>query len=103
MEINASYRYPKEEGGGALSVVEPLWFISRENQQPVDLRTLSQFAGRVECSCGQEQCSLRIRELRTSDSAVYKFRFITTVERGRFTSEPGVNLTVTGNTRQQLL
>lgn len=99
MELNSSYSYPQEEGGLALSVVERLWFISQENQQPVDLRTLSQFAGRVKYSCQNETCSLRIRELRRSDAALYKFRFLTNNESGKFTGEPGVKLTVTGNTR----
>lgn len=99
MELNSFYSYPWEEGGLALSVVERLWFISQENQQPVDLRTLLQFAGRVKYSCQHETCSLTIRELRRSDAALYRFRFLTNKESGKFTGEPGVNLTVTGNTR----
>lgn len=95
MELNSSYSYPQEEGGLALSVVERLWFVG---QEPVDLRTLSQFAGRVKYSCQNETCSLRIRELRTSDAALYRFRFLTNKASGKFTGEPGVNLTVTGNT-----
>lgn len=98
VEISGSYYCPKELDGHALSVVDRLWLISQENQQDVDLRTLLQFAGRVEYSCQRENCSLRIRELRKSDSGVYKFRFITNVERGRYTGEPGVALTVTGTT-----
>lgn len=100
VEIKSSYYYPKEEGGRALSVVDRLWFISLENQQPLDLRTLPQFAGRVESSCQHNSCSLRIRALRRNDSAVYKFRITTNVESGRFTGEPGVTLRVTGKTLQ---
>lgn len=97
MEISCFYSFPLTERD--VSVVDRLWFISQEDNQPVDLRTLSQFAGRVEYSCQSStgRCSLRIRDLRLSDSAVYKFRFITNVEGGAFTGEGGVALTTTGN------
>lgn len=96
VEISCNYNYPHLQRG--LSVVERLWFISEENKLPVDLRTLSQFAGRVEYFCHSNKCSLIIRKLRESDSNVYKFRFITNMETGKYTGEPGVNLTVTGKT-----
>lgn len=95
MEISCNYIYPHLRG---LSVMDRLWFISEEDNVPVDLRMLSQFAGRVEYFCHSNKCSLIIRKLRESDSNVYKFRFITNMENGKYTGEPGVNLIVTGKT-----
>ncbi|TWW59112.1 Fibroblast growth factor receptor-like 1 [Takifugu flavidus] len=94
VEISCNYSYPHLQRG--LSVVDRLWFISEEDNVPVDLRTLSQFAGRVEYFCHSNKCSLIIRKLRESDSNVYKFRFITNMETGKYTGEPGVSLRVTG-------
>lgn len=96
VEISCYYSYPHLQHG--LSVVDSLWFISEEDKLPVDLRTLSQFVGRVEYFCHNSKCSLIIRKLRESDSKVYKFRFITNMETGKYTGEPGVNLMVTGKT-----
>uniref|UniRef100_A0A668RLJ4 B-cell receptor CD22 n=1 Tax=Oreochromis aureus TaxID=47969 RepID=A0A668RLJ4_OREAU len=53
------------------------------------------YTGRVEYRSNQKDCTLRITELRESDSAVYKFRFITNQQRGSYTGSPGVTLTVT--------
>ncbi|CAL8291852.1 unnamed protein product [Gadus morhua 'NCC'] len=41
------------------------------------------------------KCSLRINDLRQSDSAVYKFRFTTNLPGGKYTGDPGVTLSVT--------
>lgn len=95
MEIICYYSYPHLSG---LSVMDRLWFISEEDKLPVDLRTLSQFAGRVKYFCHSNKCSLTIRKLRKSDSNIYRFRFITNMETGKYTGEPGVNLMVTGKT-----
>ncbi|CAL8401977.1 unnamed protein product [Gadus morhua 'NCC'] len=40
-------------------------------------------------------CTLRIKDLRESDSDVYKFRFTTNQPRGEYTGDPGVTLSVT--------
>ncbi|CAL8240712.1 unnamed protein product, partial [Gadus morhua 'NCC'] len=42
-----------------------------------------------------ETCTLRIKDLRQSDSAVYKFRFTTNQPGGEYTEDPGVTLSVT--------
>ncbi|XP_044201002.1 basement membrane-specific heparan sulfate proteoglycan core protein-like, partial [Thunnus albacares] len=63
--------------------------------EPVDLRTDSEYSGRVQYHCDKNDCTLRITDLRESDSAKYKFRFITNQSGGRFTGLPGVTLTVT--------
>ncbi|XP_038568287.1 uncharacterized protein LOC119898164 isoform X2 [Micropterus salmoides] len=63
---------------------------------PVDLRTDSRYAGRLQYSCSNNICTLRITDLRESDSAEYKFRFITNQPKGRYTGSPGVTLSVRG-------
>ncbi|CAI5681309.1 unnamed protein product [Oreochromis niloticus] len=72
-----------------------LWFTKGFDHQPVDLKSDSDYTGRVEYRSNQKDCTLRITELRESDSAVYKFRFITNQQGGSYTGSPGVTLTVT--------
>ncbi|XP_069386262.1 B-cell receptor CD22-like isoform X3 [Paralichthys olivaceus] len=67
-----------------------------KNSEPEDLRAVSEYAGRVQYHCGNHTCNLTITDLRESDSAEYKFRFITNQPTGRFTGSPGVTLSVTG-------
>uniref|UniRef100_A0A8C4HWC4 B-cell receptor CD22 n=1 Tax=Dicentrarchus labrax TaxID=13489 RepID=A0A8C4HWC4_DICLA len=62
----------------------------------VDLRTDSEYSGRVQYHCDNNICTLRITDLRESDSAEYKFRFITNQPGGSYTGLPGVTLLVTG-------
>ncbi|XP_034386369.1 B-cell receptor CD22-like isoform X3 [Cyclopterus lumpus] len=51
------------------------WFTETQDGRPVDLRADSEYAGRVKYYCDQATCTLRITDLRESDSAQYKFRF----------------------------
>ncbi|XP_073331583.1 B-cell receptor CD22-like, partial [Pagrus major] len=61
----------------------------------VDLTTDPECSNRVEYKGVDKDCTLRITALRESDSAEYKFRFITNVEGGKYTGSPGVTLRVT--------
>ncbi|XP_035856503.1 uncharacterized protein LOC116065649 [Sander lucioperca] len=73
VNIPCSYTYPSSIGGVATTVKEIFWFI----QQFVDLKTVSEYSGRVQSESNNNDCSLRITQLRKRDSAVYKFRFTT--------------------------
>uniref|UniRef100_A0A3B4WAF6 Immunoglobulin domain-containing protein n=1 Tax=Seriola lalandi dorsalis TaxID=1841481 RepID=A0A3B4WAF6_SERLL len=96
VEIHCSYRYPSRINGHYTTVKKTFWFTKRINDA-VDLRTDSDYRGRVEYNCRTGNiCTLTIRDLRESDSAVYKFRF-TTNRGGKYKGEPGVTLSVTGN------
>ncbi|XP_030283198.1 B-cell receptor CD22-like, partial [Sparus aurata] len=95
VEINCTYRYPSRKYGRGTEVMETFWFTKDRRYQPVDLRTDSDYQDRVEYSCSEKSCSLRITDLRESDSAEYKFRFITNQPDGRYTGSPGVTLRVT--------
>ncbi|XP_056440639.1 Fc receptor-like protein 5 isoform X2 [Gadus chalcogrammus] len=77
--------------------------VPGSNDQPVDLRGDADYTGRVgysggEVSCNGSRChgtcTLRIKDLRESDFAVYKFRFTTNQPRGEYTVDPGVTLFV---------
>ncbi|XP_042073361.1 B-cell receptor CD22, partial [Haplochromis burtoni] len=74
---------------------ERFWFIRNEYYGPVDLRTDPDYTGRVEYQFHEKDCTLRITDLRESDSAEYKFRFMTNQYGGSYTGSPGVTLTVT--------
>ncbi|KAI9532634.1 hypothetical protein NQZ68_030576 [Dissostichus eleginoides] len=80
VEINCTYTYPSPWKGSG---------------KPVDLKTVSEYAGRVEDRCESNTCTLRIRNLTESDSAEYKFRFKTNHPDGKYSGSPGVTLSVT--------
>ena len=105
VEISCSYRYPEKQDGRYTTVQETLWLTKRDRDEYVDLRRDADYADRVEYSCGENscysnscygKCTLRIRDLRLSDSAEYKFQFITNQPAGEYTGDPGVKLSVTG-------
>uniref|UniRef100_A0A667WHX2 Ig-like domain-containing protein n=1 Tax=Myripristis murdjan TaxID=586833 RepID=A0A667WHX2_9TELE len=66
----------------------------RDSSQPEDLSEDSEFAGRVQLSEERGHSTLRITELRESDSAEYRFKFKTHNFEWR-SSLPGTTLTVT--------
>ncbi|CAL8351551.1 unnamed protein product [Lota lota] len=103
VDISCTYKYPNNQND---KVEKTLWFTKRHSNQPVDLKNDADYTGRFEYSCAKiscwnswlkcgTKCTLKIRDLRQSDSAVYKFRFITNQSRGAFTGTPGVTLSVT--------
>ncbi|CAK6975714.1 B-cell receptor CD22-like, partial [Scomber scombrus] len=95
VEINCNYRYPSRVNNVDTAVDETIWFTKLSNNEPVDLRTDSEYAGRVQYHCDKNDCTLRITDLRERDSAEYKFRFTTNQPGGKYTGSPGVTLTVT--------
>lgn len=92
VEIRCNYTYPSTESP-TTEVLQTVWF-TRKND---DLRTDSEYAGRVWYHCEGNSCTLKITDLRKSDSAKYIFRFITNQPGGSYTGLPGVSLSVTGN------
>ncbi|XP_059900983.1 B-cell receptor CD22-like isoform X2 [Gadus macrocephalus] len=103
VDLSCTYEYPDNVQYHP-NTVYTLWFTKVSNSQPVDLRGDADYTGRVGYSCGEVRCTgsrchgtctLRIKELRESDSAVYKFRFTTNQPRGEYTVDPGVTLSVT--------
>ncbi|XP_056440774.1 B-cell receptor CD22-like [Gadus chalcogrammus] len=103
VDINCTYEYP-DNVQYRPDTVTTQWFTKASNYQPVDLEHDTDYTGRVESSCGEVNCTgarchgtctLRIRDLRQSDSDVYKFRFTTNQPGGEYTGDPGVKLSVT--------
>ncbi|XP_033945495.1 B-cell receptor CD22-like isoform X1 [Pseudochaenichthys georgianus] len=95
VEISCSYTYPSTWKGSVNTVKKTFWFTKKKDGEPVDLTTVSEYAGRVEDRCGNNICTLRIRNLRESDSAEYMFRFITNQAGGTYSGSPGVTLSLT--------
>ena len=98
VDIHCRYRYPSSANNdGDTTVERAFWFTELQDKEPVDLRTDPKYAGRVQYHCDQNDCTLTITDLRESDSAEYKFRFMMNQEGGRYTGKHGVSLSVTGN------
>ncbi|XP_076583702.1 B-cell receptor CD22-like [Chaetodon auriga] len=95
VEIRCTYTYPSSRNRLYTEVQNKFWFTKLNGAEPVDLRTDSQYSGRVEYRCNNNDCTLRITDLRESDSAEYKFSFTTNQRHGSYTGSPGVTLTVT--------
>ncbi|KAI9529174.1 hypothetical protein NQZ68_013481 [Dissostichus eleginoides] len=92
VEIKCSFTYPSTWKDNENRVEKTFWFVEKKDGEPVDLTTESEYAGRVENLGETNRCTLRIRNLRESDSAVYKFRIKTNQD--VYASEP-VTLSVT--------
>ncbi|XP_059908859.1 B-cell receptor CD22-like [Gadus macrocephalus] len=101
--IGCTYEYP-DSVQYRPTTVRTLWFTEGDNYQAVDLKHDAGYTGRIEYRCEEVSCTrsrchgtcaLRIRDLRWSDSAVYKFRFTTNQPGVEYTGEPGVKLSVT--------
>ncbi len=91
------------------SITSKLWLSSERSlqwqnpSQPEDLRNDSQYAGRVQVlETERGRSTLRITDLRESDSAQYHFKFKTGSFEWR-SSLPGTALTVTGTDEQKFI
>ncbi|XP_038131274.1 B-cell receptor CD22-like [Cyprinodon tularosa] len=92
--MKCEYRYPNSKDGTITKVLEQFWITGNDH---VSFATKKEYEGRVTNSCSRQKkrCTLRITDLKESDSAVYKFRFITNLLLGSYTGEPGIQLSVT--------
>ncbi|XP_054459692.1 B-cell receptor CD22-like [Anoplopoma fimbria] len=92
VEIHCNYTYPSRIQHS--DIKEAFWF-KQKGGEPVDLKTDSEYSGRVQYRCYVKKCTLTITNLRKNDSAVYKFRFGRNQPREKYTGSPGVTLSVT--------
>ncbi|XP_031672045.1 B-cell receptor CD22-like [Oncorhynchus kisutch] len=92
VELSCSYTYPSG------TVTTAFWYTeSGTGKEPEDLGQDPEYAGRLEYHGDKKNGhTLRITDLRESDSAEYKFRFITDQTGGKYIGSPGVTLSVTG-------
>uniref|UniRef100_A0AAQ4RZH6 Ig-like domain-containing protein n=1 Tax=Gasterosteus aculeatus aculeatus TaxID=481459 RepID=A0AAQ4RZH6_GASAC len=79
-------------------IKDRFWFTKEKDGEPVNLRTDSEYSGRVtyRCYSNSKSCYLTITDVRESDSAEYKFRFMTNKPGEKYTGSPGVTLSVAG-------
>ncbi|XP_056135655.1 B-cell receptor CD22-like [Lampris incognitus] len=97
VDIGCSYFYPATVN----RVETTVWLTRHRHSYSVDLKEELQYADRVQYLCeGRRDCTLRITDLRESDSAEYMFRFTTNLPEGKYTGSPGVTLTVADLTVQ---
>ncbi|XP_071002414.1 B-cell receptor CD22-like [Oncorhynchus clarkii lewisi] len=92
VDLSCSYTYPSG------TVTSTFWFIKKYDVEIyVNLINDRNYNGRVTYhSDTTNGHTLRITDLRESDSATYKFRFITDQTGGKYFGYPGVTLSVTG-------
>ncbi|KAG9335399.1 hypothetical protein JZ751_004720, partial [Albula glossodonta] len=92
VDVSCTYSYPWK-----YSINGTLWFTNwPKYSDPEDLSENPQYRGRVHYLGNKNNdCRFRITGLTESDSATYRFRFLTNSEGGKYTGEPGVTLTVT--------
>ncbi|XP_062244212.1 hemicentin-1-like isoform X2 [Platichthys flesus] len=96
VQISCSYWHPSRIDDHDVAVEKTFWFTKVQDGEPVDLRSASEYTGRVKYDCGNQACTLTITDLRDSDSDLYQFRFTTNQPTERFTGSTGVTLSVTG-------
>uniref|UniRef100_A0A3P9ADR9 B-cell receptor CD22 n=1 Tax=Esox lucius TaxID=8010 RepID=A0A3P9ADR9_ESOLU len=87
VEMSCSYTFPRG------TVTSTFWFRKGANKNPVNLSDDPDYRGRVMYRSDEKnRHTLIITDLRETDSAEYKFRFITDQTGGKYTGLPGVNL-----------
>ncbi|XP_034150207.1 B-cell receptor CD22-like [Esox lucius] len=87
VELSCTYKYPSGH-----KVASTFWFT----RDFVNLSDEPDYRGRVTYRNNTNNHTLMITDLRESDSAEYKFRFITDQTGGKWFGQPGVKLTVKG-------
>ncbi|XP_064816137.1 uncharacterized protein LOC135532589 [Oncorhynchus masou masou] len=88
VDISCSYTYPSYH-----EIKQAFWFTKWSGMDPEDLSSVPGYEGHIEYLGDKESdCTLRITDLRLSDSAGFRFRFITSGD--KFSGSP-VSLTVT--------
>ena len=93
VDIRCTYAYPKQR-----RVEKALWFEkSEKNKEPDDLSDSEDYRNRAEYLGNKlHDCTLKIKDLRETDSQKYRFRFLTDDAAGKYSGEE-VTLFVTGN------
>ncbi|XP_053473338.1 B-cell receptor CD22-like [Ictalurus furcatus] len=92
VDIHSYFTFPNR-----YKVTKVIWFIKGQvGVEPVDVREDEEYQGRVQYTqISQNNCSLRITNLRERDAQTYRFRFYTDDPAGKYTGHPGVSLSVT--------
>ncbi|XP_034150195.1 myelin-oligodendrocyte glycoprotein [Esox lucius] len=98
VDLPCTYQHPNNH-----TVIEMNWYIQGERDEaPTNLSSLPEYSGRVKyLGDNMSDCTLRITDLRETDSAEYKFIFKTQFADKKIAewgySFPGTTLTVSGH------
>ena len=93
VDIVSTYTHPSD-----YKITKAFWFKGKTLR---DLKDDSEYTGRVEYDGNKDNYhTLRITDLRETDSAEYKFRMITDKD-GKYGDSLGVQLTLTGNSDEK--
>ncbi|XP_047222682.1 B-cell receptor CD22-like isoform X1 [Girardinichthys multiradiatus] len=95
VQIKCSYTYPSKINNKPTVVEKTFWFTEEMNGNYRDLKKEGSYSNRVDYQCINNACTMNISNLGKSDSNVYKFRFTTNHEFGKYTGLPGVHLSIT--------
>ncbi|XP_041959182.1 B-cell receptor CD22-like isoform X2 [Alosa sapidissima] len=84
VDITCTYGFPTDQ-----TVITTLWYrVNKKRQDPIDLRLEEGYESRVEhLSTEEHNCTLRIRDVRESDSGQYRFRYLTNKTGGAFSGD----------------
>ncbi|XP_045061855.1 sialoadhesin-like [Coregonus clupeaformis] len=89
VDLPCTYTYPR-----SLNITETLWVNNTDlKMEPEDLSRYPEYEGRVEYRGNGRDCTLRIKDLRKSDSA--KYRFLFKKAKGTYFNSSAVSLSVT--------
>ncbi|XP_067260296.1 sialic acid-binding Ig-like lectin 14 [Chanodichthys erythropterus] len=91
--MNCTYTYPTR-----YQIMKVFWFKGplQEGVEPPDLSNDPEYSQRLQyLGDKQQKCTIRLSHVTLKDSHMYYFRFITDKDNGKWTGDPGVNLTVT--------
>ena len=98
LDIPCTYGHPTDH-----TVTARVWYKEVEKGKDlIDLRLDEQYRGRVEHLGTENNCTLRIRDVRQTDSGQYRFRYATDKTGGAFSGDP-VTIAVTGNFVNELI
>uniref|UniRef100_A0A3Q3FEQ1 Ig-like domain-containing protein n=1 Tax=Labrus bergylta TaxID=56723 RepID=A0A3Q3FEQ1_9LABR len=92
VEMNCTFTYPERINRQVNSLQKTFW-LRKDGFYYKDVETDSEYSGRVKNICDENKCTLRITNLRETDSTVYRFGFIT--NKDSYSGRPGVTLSVT--------
>ena len=101
VKLNCTYKLKKYTSFALPE--EKIWYTKWNGQRPVDLTTDGDYTDRVTNSCHMNTCTLTIRNVRESDSSVYRFKLLRSSTVERYYYEPGVTLSVTGKISTYML
>ena len=93
VDIRCTYTYPTQR-----EVDNAFWFVKWEqHKEPEDLCESEDYRNRAEYVGNKDHnCTLKIKDLRETDSQKYRFRFLTDDPAGKYAGKE-VTLSVTGN------